>query len=139
MDKPLKVYCDTNIYLDYLLGRKDHIRPLDEFAYKIFRRVEQGAFLLIISDHLLHELEKHLEERTIQNFLDSFYEKQSIIDITKTTEDIKQAKQLSETNWKDMLHAILANKAHADYLVTRNIKDFAGSEHLIQTVFPEQI
>ncbi len=56
-----------------------------------------------------------------------------------STNQSSTQKILSTTNWRDMLHAILAHKASAEYLVTRNVYDFTGTEHLLKTVFPEQI
>lgn len=139
MQEKIRVYCDTNIYLDFLLGRKDYLRPLDEFAHQIFKRVISGEFILIISDHLLNELENNIKEEKIREFLDILSQQQKSMIIMKTAQDIKEAKNISTTHWKDILHAILAQKANADYLVTRNVNDFAGTEHLVKTVFPEQI
>ena len=135
----MKIYCDTNIYMDFLEGRSDYLRPLDEFAYQIFRRVENGEFTLIISDHLLYELRNHVEERKITELLQPLTQKGRIIKVFKTREDILKAKEISKENWKDALHAILANKAKAVYLLTRNIQDYAGCEHLVEIKFPENI
>ena len=135
-----KIYCDTNIYLDFFLGRKDYLRPLDEFAYQIFRRVREGEFNLIISDHLLHELKNNLEDiDKITKLLEPLSKKGRIIKIYKCRGDILRAKEISKKHWKDALHAILANKAKAIYLLTRNIKDYAGCEHLVEIKFPESL
>lgn len=136
----MKIYCDTNIYLDFFLGRKDYLRPLDEFAHQIFRRVGEGEFTLIISDHLLYELENTLnDESKITELLEPLNKKGNIIKVTKTREDVLKAKEISQEHWKDALHAILANKAKAVYLLTRNIKDYSGCEHLVEIKFPESI
>jgi len=135
----MKIYCDTNIYMDFFEGRSDYLRPLDEFAFQIFKRVENGEFTLIISDHLLYELRNHIEEKKITELLQPLNQKGRIIKIFKTREDILKAKEISKENWKDALHAILANKAKAVYLLTRNIQDYAGCEHLVEIKFPENI
>lgn len=136
----MRIYCDTNIYLDLLLGRKDYLRPLDEFAYQIFKRVEKGEFTLIISDHLLYELESNLDDtRRITELLQSLNDKGRIIKISKTRDDVLKAKQISKEHWKDALHAILANRAKAVYLLTRNISDYSGCQHLVEIKFPESI
>ena len=135
----MKIYCDTNIYMDFFEGRSDYLRPLDEFAFQIFKRVEDGEFTLIISDHLLYELRNHIEEKKITELLQPLNQKGRIIKIFKTREDILKAKEISKENWKDALHAILANKAKAVYLLTRNIQDYVGCEHLVEIKFPENI
>ncbi len=134
-----RIYCDTNIYLDFLLGRKDYLRPLDEFAHRIFRRVKEGEFLLILSDHIVFELENKVSNEELDVFLQSLESEGRIIRLSATNAEREQAKLLSKEHWKDMLHAILANKGKAQYLITRNVYDFAGTEHLVQTVFPENI
>lgn len=135
-----RIYCDTNIYLDFFLGRTDYLRPLNEFAYQIFRRVEQGEFNLIISDHLLYELKRNLKDLDkIPQLLDPLDKKGRIIKIYHSKEDELKAKEISKKHWKDALHAILANKAKAIYLLTRNIKDYSGCEHLVEIRFPESI
>ncbi len=139
MEEKIRIYCDTNIYLDFLLGRKDHIRPLDEFARQIFKRVEDGEFLLIISDHLLFELQNKISNEELDNLLQPLHVRDRLIKIEKTQEEIEQAKNLSKEHWKDMLHAVLAKRAKAKYIITRNVYDFAGSEHLVQTMLPENI
>lgn len=136
----MRIYCDTNIYMDFFLGRKDYLRPLDEFAYQIFKRVEGGEFSLIISDHLLYELENNLEDTTkITELLQPLSKKGRVVKVFKSREDILKAKEISKEHWKDALHAILANKAKAVYLLTRNIPDYAGCEHLVEIKFPESI
>lgn len=134
-----RIYCDTNIYLDFLLGRTDYMRPLNEFAYQIFRRVEQGEFNLIISDHLLYELENNLDADKIARLLEPLAEKGKIVKIYKSREDVLKANEISREHWKDALHAILANKAKAIYLLTRNIRHYAGCEHLVEIKLPESV
>lgn len=136
----MRIYCDACIYLDFFEGRKDYLRPLDEFAYQIFRRVKEGEFTLIISDHLLYELENNLEDKNkITELIQPLNEKGRIIKVTKTREDVLKAKEISQEHWKDALHAILANKAKAIYLLTRNIQHYMGCEHLVEIKFPESI
>ena len=135
----MKIYCDTCVYIDMFECRKDYLRPLDEFAYQIFKRVEDGEFTLIISDHLLFELRNHIEDKKITELIKPLDQKGRIIKVFKTREDIEKAKIISKENWKDALHAILANKAKAVYLLTRNIQDYAGCEDLVEIKFPESI
>ena len=61
----MKVYCDTCIFKDYFDEREDNIRPLKDFAIEFFSRGWNGGFKLIISDWLLNELRRHLEEKQI--------------------------------------------------------------------------
>lgn len=48
----MKIYLDTCIYLDYLMDRKDNLRPLGEFAFQLLKRTFECEFEIIISDGL---------------------------------------------------------------------------------------
>jgi|SRR3989344_1626216 len=134
----MKVYCDTCIFKDYFDEREDNIRPLKDFAIEFFSRGWNGGFKLIISDWLLNELRRHLEEKQINEILDKFKEKNKLIFIKEEKGDREKAKKIS-SHWQDPLHAILANKSGADYLATRDIKGYMGCEKLVEIVFPEFI
>jgi len=134
----LKVYCDTNVFIDYFQERTDRLRPLKDFAFEFFSRGWNCAFHLIVSDWLLEELRRHLKEEQIQEIFDMYKKKNKLIFTKEETGDRRKAKELSR-HWGDALHAILANKAGADYLATRNIKDYANLQNLVEIVLPEFI
>tara|TARA_Y100000310_G_C20123847_1_gene552718 strand:+ start:141 stop:398 length:258 start_codon:yes stop_codon:yes gene_type:complete len=52
----MKVYCDTNIFLDFFDDRNDHIRPLGEFTFQIFKRAINCEFHIVFSTHVKKEL-----------------------------------------------------------------------------------
>lgn len=133
------VYCDTCIYLDIFEGRKDKYRDLAEFALQVFRRVGEGEFTLVISDWLLEELGRHAEQSTISDFIEPFFKDDQVILINSTDEDYKLARSISEKNADDALHAVLAFRAGAKYLLTRNLRHYAGCELLLEIKLPENI
>ncbi len=134
-----RIYCDTCLYLDIFEGRKDRFRDLGEFALQIFRRVDKGEFKLIISDWLLFELRKHAEDKHITELLKPLLDKGRVIKVFKTNKDTAKAKAISPEHYDDALHAILAHKAKAIYLLTRNITHYSGCEHLVEIKFPENV
>lgn len=134
----LKVYCDSCIFKDYFDDREDNLRPLKDFAIEFFSKGWKCGFHLIISDWLLEELRIHLKEEQINDILNQFKEKNKLIFVRGEKGDREKARKISG-HWQDPLHALLAKKAGADHLATRNIKDFAGCEKLIEIVFPESI
>jgi predicted nucleic acid-binding protein len=136
-EKSIIIYCDSNIYLDYFGSRKDRFRDLGEFAFQIFRRTLDCEFKLVLSDWLLYELKNHMHMDKLKDFLEEFKKKNKIIKIYKTDEDIAKAKQLAN-HFQDVLHQLLAKKANAKYLITRNIQDYIMMEGL-EVKFPENI
>ena len=129
------VYVDTNVYLDYFENRTDRLRPLGEFAFQFFRRTEKCEFEIVVSDFVLEELSKRIDEKQQEEFFKPLYRKEKIHEIKSTHKD-KQKAMAVGIHWQDSLHAILAKKAGAECVVTRNLDDFAG---LVEAHTPEEI
>ncbi len=134
----IKVYCDSNIFIDYFDERQDKIRPLKDFAFEFFSRGWNCEFKLVISDWLIEELERHLEKNQMDEIFNAFKNKEKLIFVKEEKQDKENAKKISK-HWDDALHAILANRAKADYLATRNIRHYEGCDKLVNVQLPETI
>lgn len=135
----MKLYLDTNIFLDYLLGRKDKFRDLSLIAFEFFRRIIKEEHEIIISDLLIKELEFNIDQNKINNILTWLSKENKIIKIRTEKEDRTQANIITKKyklHYSDCLHSTLAKKAKADYIITRNIKDFPD---LVKTILPESL
>ncbi|MBW2998275.1 PIN domain-containing protein [Candidatus Woesearchaeota archaeon] len=126
------IYIDTNIYLDYLLKRKAHTN-FSKHAFNIFKRAISCEFHIVVSDHLLYELRKHVEAEKAQILF--ILIKKKIIKIETEDIDKLKAKEL-DTDYADALHIILAKKTNAKLIITRNLKDF---QHLFNSKLPEDV
>jgi len=133
-----RVYCDTCVYVDLFEGRKDRFRDLGEFALSLFRKIREKEYKLIISDWLLYEIKKLNHEENFNDLLKQF-EDESLIKVERSKEDERKARRLSPSNFPDAMHVILAKKANAIYLVTRNIQDFAEFCKIIEIATPESL
>jgi predicted nucleic acid-binding protein len=127
------VYCDTNVYLDYFLNRKHA-----NHSFSVFSESLSCKFKIAISDWVLYELKSYLNPEATTILFGELKKKNKFVIVQKTDADIEQAKTFSK-HFQDPLHAILAKKAGADVLVTRNIQDFVCVSHLIDIKFPENI
>jgi len=138
-----KVYVDTNIFLDYFLNRSDRLRPLGEFAFNVFKKAFLKELKIVISDWTLSELESsEASEEDITVLLDGLKNSGSLEVVKLMEEDRRKARKIlkeSGLHTADALHVALAVRSGADVLVTRNIKDFAKAENLIESVLPEEI
>jgi predicted nucleic acid-binding protein len=137
-----RIYLDTCVYMDYLEDRCDNIRPLGEFAFQLLKRTFKCEFNIVVSDWLLTEMEKH--ENVLPLFLELLKRlgnTEKVIFVTKTESTEKEAKELCKKGFHlaDALHAVLAGNAGAEYIVTRNIKDFPANYGSAKVVFPENI
>ena len=134
----LKIYVDTNVYMDLFGGRKDKFRDLGEFALNVFRKVREGHYCLVISDWVIDEFQKFRDPKEIERLLEGLKE-EHLVRVTTTPQDKKEARELSANNFPDALHVVLAKKANCIYLVTRNIQDFAEFQKYIEIVIPEEL
>ena len=138
----LKLYLDTNIYIDYFDGRVDNLRPLGEFAFNLLKRVLECEFQIIISSLVLDELEYNTYKENMLSLIKDLKDKNKLLIIDVNEEDIKNANKVKKerkTSYNDTLHAVLANRIKADFLVTRNLKDFEELQDLIKVVLPENL
>jgi len=131
------IYLDINIYMDYFLIREDRLRPLSDFAFELIRKAIECQYRIAISDWVLFELEKRIPTERINTLLDDLKDLNKLVVVRKHNNDISRSKKYN--HWKDALHAILAKKCGAVYLVTRNIKDFTEVQDLIDVKFPENL
>ena len=136
------IYLDTNVYLDYLEGRTDKLRPLGEFAFQLIKRAIECEFKIVVSSFVIEELENNIDMDKVDDLFDTLKKLNKIINLFPIKDDKDKAKELSknrDTHYSDALHAVLANRAGAEFLVTRNIKHFSNLNDLVKVVYPESI
>lgn len=129
------IYIDSNVYLDYLLNRKDKLRPLGDFAFELLRKVISCKYEILISDLVLDELNNHADEDEIQKITDLIKVKMRLI--RRDDKDVFEAKKISKKEQRDALHYVLAKKGGAKIIVTRNTEHFYFSE--LEVKFPENL
>jgi predicted nucleic acid-binding protein len=134
----MKLYVDTNIFLDYLFERKNIFgKDLSRPAQKLFWRAIQCEFFIVYSSHTATELANQIDLRKTTFLFEAL--KKKIVPITITSEDIIEAKRLGKENYSDALHVILAKKSGADYIITRNLIHFKEFSRILNPKLPEDI
>ncbi|MBI2529690.1 MAG: hypothetical protein HYW05_00920 [Candidatus Diapherotrites archaeon] len=133
-----RIYVDANVYLDYFGERTDGIRPLGEFAFRIFQRTLKCEFEIILSDLLLREIKARNGFRARAECLfDDLINKNKLIQVDAEDKDEQEAK--FHKNWKDALHCILAKKAGCEFIITRDIEHFSSFSDILKAKLPEQV
>lgn len=121
----MKIYIDTNIYLDYLLKRKNKYgKDLSKPAFDVFKRTVSCEFYIILSYHVLNELHANIKERDTTMLLNFLRKK---ITLAKDVHGYKG----------DEKHAILAANEGADLIITRNKQHFCNFS--VKAVLPEEL
>lgn len=118
----MKVFIDTNIFLDVLLRRERFLQD----SLKVFEFAVDGKFELLISDLSIANV-KFITRKDYS--VDKFYEVISafrpVMTIVPVGEEaVDRALALKARDFEDALQYFSAVQAQTDYLLTRNIKDF---------------
>jgi predicted nucleic acid-binding protein len=125
---------DTNVVIDILTKREGYKGSLD-----ILRLCERGAARGYITTStatdILYLTTKILGKQPARDALKSLLESVDIIEVKKA--DIMGAFNHDMDDFKDAVLANCAARIKADFIVTRNLKDFRGSA--VKAVAPEEV
>lgn len=126
---------DTNILIDYFSKRQ----PFFADADKLFDMLDRKLFNGIIAAHsvlnLAYVLRKQFDQNTLYSILMSICYVFDVIDVDKQ----KLVAAIQNINMKDLEDCVqteCAKQAHADFIVSRDLKDFKNSA--IPVITPSQ-
>ena len=137
-----RLYIDTNVIIDAVEGGENLFgKNIGNAASDLFFAAASCKHDLVLSTWMLHELYNNRNnpktpEETKMLFA---FIKNKIISVKHTEEDIAEAKKNNPGHFQDELHGMLALRAGADYIVTRNTPDFRKFKDRIQIVKPEEL
>ncbi len=138
----VKIYIDTNIFIDYFYNRKDKFRDLGSIAGSILRRTLQCEFTVHTSTLVIHELSANNNMTVAKKLFPLLHLRKKLMCVGADEQDILFTEKLCverSAPFADTLHAVLARKSGADFLVTRNVRDFRNLKELIAVVLPENL
>ena len=122
----MKVLIDTNIILDVLCKRP----AFYEDSAKIFKLCEvkkiSGVISALSIPNILYILRKELDADKTREILDSLMLIFSVADLK--ADDLKKAADMRFKDYEDAIQSACATRIKANYIVTRNIKDFSESK-----------
>lgn len=126
---------DANVLLDVLMCRNDFV----EYSSVIWKLCEtkkvKGYVSVLTIANLIYIMRKELspeKEELIINQLEQIFE---FADLRIT--DINLASKMKWNDFEDAIQAATAQRIHADYIITRNTKDFLQSK--IPALTPKKI
>lgn len=121
----MKVLIDTNVILDVLCNRTEFL----EASVKIFKLCEvkklSGCISALSVPNIMYIMRKELDAQKIKDV----FEKLSLIfEITDLKAiDLEKAANMGFEDYEDAIQSACASRIHADYIVTRNTRDFMGN------------
>lgn len=122
----MKVLIDTNIILDVLCKRPEFY----EDSARIFKLCEVKKITGVISalsiPNIMYILRKELDADKTKEVLDNLMLIFSVADLK--ADDLKKAADMKFKDFEDAIQSACASRIKANYIVTRNIKDFSESK-----------
>lgn len=121
----MKILIDTNVILDVLTNRKEFAEP----AIKVFKLCEvkkvTGYISALSVPNIVYIMRKELKGERIKEILEKLSLLFTIADLK--AEDLKKATELNFRDYEDAIQSSQALRIKAEYIVTRNLKDFVTS------------
>ena len=131
----MKVLIDTNVILDVLANRKEFVND----SSKIFKLCEvnelDGYISALTIPNIVYILRKELDGEKVKDIIEKLSLMFGIVDLK--SEDLKRAAQLNFEDYEDAVQSYQASRIKADYIVTRNIKDYKNSK--IMAIKPAEL
>ena len=121
----MKVLIDTNVLLDVLCARAEFVDNSSKvFKYCEVKKID-GYISALSVPNIVYVMRKELSAEKTKEIL----EKLSLIfgTIDLKAEDLKKALELDFNDYEDALQCVAAKRIKAEYIITRNVKDFAKS------------
>ncbi len=128
------ILLDTDVLIDIALDRQPHAEP----AFEILDRIERGLKPASIAWHSISNLYYLVKptrgDATTRDFIRELTE---FVQVAQTdTISIRFATQLPMTDFEDAMQVAAAQACNAQYIVTRNIRDYQQSP--IPAITPQQ-
>lgn len=133
MQRDMVVLIDTNVIIDFLLKRE----PFDEAAAEIFQKCAEKKLTGYLAFHSIPNLWyilRKVPENKRRAWLTDLC---SIFQVTAASHDevLKAVANDKFSDFEDCLQDRCAKSSGAQYIITRNVKDFSASE--VTAISPE--
>lgn len=121
----VKVLIDTNVILDVLCGRAEFL----EASSKVWKYCEVNKLTGVISalsiPNIVYILRKELDPDKTKEIIDRLF---LIFEVAELkAEDLRKAAEMKTSDYEDAIQMCCASRINANFIVTRNIRDFVSS------------
>lgn len=128
----MRILIDTNIILDVLQKREPHYIDSSK-VWKLCETKQAEGFVEVLSfANMMYVIRKELSPERIEEVLKGLLLIFSFANFTES--DIKDAVAMRWNDFEDAVQAVTATRIKADYIITRNVDDFAKSR--VQAITP---
>lgn len=122
----MKILIDTNVILDILCNRPDFV----ENSSKVWKYCEidkaKGYISALSVPNIVYIMRKELTPEKTRQLIQQIM---MIFDVTDLKiSDLKNAADMLTCDFEDAVQMCCAERIKADYIITRNIRDFKNSK-----------
>ena len=116
---------DANIILDVLLNRTDFVKD-SAMIWKLCETEQMKGYVSTLTfANLVYIMRKQLDPEKIE---DVFHKLNLIFEFADfSVSDLTHAADLNWNDFEDAVQSVTAERVHADYIITRNVRDFSKS------------
>ena len=121
----MKLLIDANILLDVLQNREGFVKD-SAMIWKLCETEKAEGYVSVLTfANLVYIMRKEMNLIKIREVLNQL---SLIFEVTElTAADLTRAAELQWSDFEDAVQSVTAQKVHADYIVTRNVRDFTKS------------
>ena len=116
---------DANIILDVLLNRPVFVKD-SAMIWKLCETEQMKGYVSTLTfANLVYIMRKQLDPEKIE---DVFHKLNLIFEFADfSVSDLTHAADLNWKDFEDAVQSVIAERIHADYIITRNVRDFSKS------------
>ncbi|MBR2256741.1 MAG: PIN domain-containing protein [Blautia sp.] len=122
----MRLLIDGNIILDILQNRQPHVKDSAKVWKLCETRQAEGYVSAFTFSNLVYIMRKELTPEKISEVLRSLGLIFRFADLTAA--DMTKAAELQWDDYEDAMQSVTAERIRADYIITRNVKDFRKSK-----------
>lgn len=121
----MKLLIDANIILDVLQNRQAFVADSALIWQLCENEKAEGYVSALTFANVVYIMRKELDAQKIEEV---FHKMALIFRFAElNASDLVRAAELQWDDFEDALQSVTANRIHADYIITRNVRDFAKS------------
>lgn len=121
----MKLLIDANILLDVLQNRKPYVQSSSVIWKLCETKKVEGYISTLTFANLVYVMRKELDPQKIQEILHTLCIIFNFVDLNPS--DLSRAAELKWNDFEDAVQSVTAMRVHADYIITRNVRDFVKS------------
>lgn len=122
----MRLLIDANILLDVLQKREPHYSD-SALIWKLCETGQVDGYISVLSfANLVYVMRKELTAEKVEETLNNLMLIFNFAEVTMS--DLTHAAKMKWDDFEDALQSATAERIHADYIITRNIRDFKQSK-----------